>query len=66
MPNQKEKILPKEARMVSRIPFRREKPSERPTLRIMDWLRQRRFHRGMRDVHYMPYEEEHPEIDHKR
>ena len=57
MPNQKERTLPREARMGSKTPFRREKPSERPTLRIMEWLRQRRIHRGMRDVHYIPYED---------
>ena len=57
MSNQKERQLQREMRTANRTPLRREKPSERLSLRTMDWLRQRRIDRGIRDVPYMPYED---------
>lgn len=32
---------------------RRPKPSERSSHKVMEWLRRRRIHRGIRDVPYM-------------
>lgn len=56
MSNQKEKKLQREIRQDNRIPVKREKPSERASFRVMDWLRERRINRGIREVPFMPYE----------
>ena len=47
-------------RVDNKTPFRREKASERASLRVMDWLRQRRIYRGIRDVPLMPSEDSAP------
>ncbi len=56
--NPKERKLQRGIRRGNRTPFRREKPSERSSLRVMDWLRQRRIYRGIRHVPFMPYEDD--------
>ena len=43
--------------MENRTPFRQKKASERTSLRVMEWLRQRRIYRGIRDVPLMPSED---------
>ncbi len=57
MSNQKEKKLRREIQQDNRIPVKREKPSERASFRVVDWLRERRINRGIREVPFMPYEE---------
>lgn len=56
--NPKERKLQGAIRRGNRTPFRRERASERASLRIKKWLRQRRIYRGIRHVPFMPYEED--------
>ena len=60
MSKQKERKLQRGVRVDNKTPFRREKASERASLRVMDWLRQRRIYRGIRDVPLMPSEDSAP------
>lgn len=66
MSNQKEKKLQREIRQDNRIPVKREKPSERASFRVMDWLRERRINRGIREVPFMPYEEKSSKSSHEQ
>ena len=56
--NPKERKLQRGIRRGNRTPFRREKASERASLRIKRWLRQRRIYRGIKEVPFMPYEDD--------
>lgn len=56
MSNQHETELPRGDQKNKKIPFRQEKPSERPVLRVMENLRKSRLSRRIRDVS-VSYEE---------
>lgn len=66
MSNQKEKKLRREIQQDNRIPVKREKPSERASFRVVDWLRERRINRGIREVPFMPYEEKSSKSSHEQ
>ena len=49
----------KEPKLEERTRFRRnDKMSKRTSLRVMEWLRQKRIYRGIREVPYVTHEDE--------